>query len=189
MKNSVGRFARFFICSIICLLVACFSAHAESSGSKEWEFQLSLYGWLDGQTGTVATLPGLPPTDIDVDFYDDILGNINFALFLVGEAHKGRWGGRLDIAYTDIEDENALPNAILWSSADSRTKSWMVSAAGLYRLVERPACICRCGRRHTVLEHRFGAVAARRIAAGPEYLQQGGLDRPHRRLERPVVSG
>lgn len=137
MENSVGRLSRFFFCGIIWFLVACFSAHAESSGSKEWEFQLTLYGWLAGQNGTVATLPGLPPTDVDVDFYDDILGNINFALFLVGEAHKGRWGGLLDIAYTDIEDENALPNAILWSSADSRTKSWMVSAAGLYRLVER----------------------------------------------------
>jgi len=95
MKNSVGRFARVFICGIICLLVACFSAHAESSGSKEWEFQLTLYGWLAGQNGTVATLPGLPPTEIDIDFFDDILGNINFALFLVGEAHKGRSGREL----------------------------------------------------------------------------------------------
>jgi len=137
MKNSVGGFSRVFIYGIICLLVACFSVQAESSTSNEWEYQLTLYGWLAGQNGTVATLPGLPPTDIDVDFYDDILGNINFALFLVGEAHKGRWGGLLDIAYTDIEDENALPNGILWSSAISRTKSWMVSAAGLYRLVEK----------------------------------------------------
>jgi len=137
MKNLVNRFARVFICGICWLLIACFSAHAESNGGQEWEFQLTLYGWLAGQNGTVATLPGLPPTDIDVDFYDDILGNINFALFLVGEAHKGRWGGLLDIAYTDIEDENALPNGIFWSSADSRTKSWMVSAAGLYRLVEK----------------------------------------------------
>ncbi len=119
MKNLVNRFARVFICGICWLLIACFSAHAESNGGQEWEFQLTLYGWLAGQNGTVATLPGLPPTDIDVDFYDDILGNINFALFLVGEAHKGRWGGLLDIAYTDIEDEDALPNGIFWSSADS----------------------------------------------------------------------
>ena len=80
---------------IICLLVACFSAHAETSGSKELEIQLTLYGLLVGHNGTVATLPGLPPTEIDIDFFDDILGNINFALFLVGEAHKGRSGREL----------------------------------------------------------------------------------------------
>ena len=56
---------------------------------------LTHYGWLVGQNGTVATLPGLPPTEIDIDFFDDILGNINFALFLVGEAHKGRSGREL----------------------------------------------------------------------------------------------
>jgi hypothetical protein len=80
MKNSVNRSVGVFLCGLCWSLIACFSAHAESNGGQEWEFQLTLYGWLAGQSGTVATLPGLPPTDVDVDFYDDILGNIKFAL-------------------------------------------------------------------------------------------------------------
>ncbi len=125
------------ICSMLCVLFMCVSAQAQSKSADQWTFQVAPYAWLAGQKGTVATLPGLPPTDIDVDFYDDILGNINGALFLIGEARNGRWGVLADIAYTDIEDEDPTPYGIFWSSTTSRTKSWMVSAAGLYGLVEK----------------------------------------------------
>lgn len=162
MKNSVNKSIGVFLCGVCWSLIACFSVYAESNGGQEWEFQLTLYGWLAGQNGTVGTLPGLPATDIDVDFYDDILGNINFALFLVGEARKGRWGGLLDIAYTDIEDENAFPNGVLWSSADSRTKSWMITAAGLYRLVEKPRAFLDAvgGIRYWNVDSEFSLTAA-----------------------------
>ena len=59
---------------------------------EEWTFKLAPYGWLAGQNGQVGTLPGLPAADIDVNFYDDIAGNINGALMLVGEAQKGDFG-------------------------------------------------------------------------------------------------
>lgn len=136
MKNSLNKVTRFIICGVLCTLVWCLSAYAESNSSDKWEFQLTLYSWLAGQEGTVATLPGLPPADIDVDFWDDILGNINGALMLVGEARKGRYGIFTDIMYIDIEAKDSTPGPF-FSSIKSRTKSWIVSAAGLYRLVER----------------------------------------------------
>ena len=136
MKNLLGKVSRFIICGVLYTLVWCFPAYADVNSSDKWEFQLAPYAWLAGQKGKVATLPGLPPTDIDVDFYDDILGNINGALMLVGEARKGRYGMVIDVAYTDIEFEDSTPGPF-FSSIKSRTKSWMVSAAGLYRLVER----------------------------------------------------
>jgi hypothetical protein len=118
--------------SLICVL----TVNAESSSSNKWEFQLAPYAWLAGQKGEVATLPGLPKADIDYDFYDDIAGNIKGAFFLVGGARKGRYGLVADIAYTDVEIEDATPGP-LFSSLKSRTKTWIVSAAGLYRMVER----------------------------------------------------
>jgi hypothetical protein len=49
MINSVNRFASVFIWGICWLLISCFSARAESNnGGSEWEFQLTLYGWLAG---------------------------------------------------------------------------------------------------------------------------------------------
>jgi hypothetical protein len=117
-------------------MLCCFSAYADSKGSDQWNFQVAPYAWLAGQKGTVATLPGLPSADIDIDFYDDVFGNIKGALFLVGEARKGRFGVVMDVAYTDIEMEDPTPGP-LFSTVKSRTKSWIVSAAGLYRLAER----------------------------------------------------
>ena len=136
MKLSMKKIEFLFFCTI-CLMVGYSSAQAESRSRDKWHFQIAPYVWLAGQNGTVATLPGLPPADIEVDFYDDILGNINFAGMLVGEARKGRFGLVADIVYTDIETEAPTPYGVLYSAVNSRTKSWMVSAAGLYRLMER----------------------------------------------------
>ena len=55
---------------------------------------------------------------------------------LVGEARKGRFGMVMDVAYTDIEMEDPTPFGVFYSALSSRTKSWIVSVAGFYRLVE-----------------------------------------------------
>lgn len=120
---------------IVCSITLCFAADTQSESAGKWQFQVAPYAWLAGQKGTVATLPGLPATDIDVDFYDDIWGNINGALYLVGEARKDNLGVFLDVEYVDIEDEEATPGPF-FSKVKSRTKSWLVSAAGFYRLIQ-----------------------------------------------------
>lgn len=112
-----------------------FAAYA-ANGGDAWEFHLAPYGWLAGQKGSVATLPGLPPADIDVSFSDDILGNINGALMLVGEARKGQFGFAMDVAYTDIESDAAIPGQY-FTTLTSQTQSWIVSAAGFYRFLEK----------------------------------------------------
>lgn len=106
-----------------------------TGGDDSVQFQIAPYVWLAGQNGTVATLPGVPPADIDIDFYDDILGNLNGALMLVAEARKGPFGIVTDIAYTDIEIDTPTPGDN-FSILTSQTKSWIVSGAGFYRLFE-----------------------------------------------------
>ncbi len=135
MRNSC-RFSILLLCGILFFQILSISAYADPTSGDKWKFQLAPYAWLAGQKGKVATLPGLPPSDIEVDFYDDILGNINLAGMLVGEARKGRYGLFTDIVYTDIEAEDPTPLGIFYSGVNSLTKSWMVSVAGLYRLVE-----------------------------------------------------
>ena len=76
--------AKKFLIGLFLLPIFSIPAHAETDEKDTWRFQVAPYAWLAGQKGTVATLPGLPPADIDVNFYDDVLGNINGALFLVG---------------------------------------------------------------------------------------------------------
>ena len=121
----------FSLFSFSCLL----SAHAIGADADNWEFQLAPYGWLAGQSGQVGTFPNLPPAEIDIDFYDDVLGNINGAFMLVGEARKRNFGIITDIVYTDIEIDGATPGPY-FSTLASRTKSWIITASGFYRLQE-----------------------------------------------------
>ena len=99
MNLSHPKPLRSILWCLLFLLIFSLPVHAATADNDTWHFQLAPYGWLAGQNGKVATLPPLPPSDIDIDFYDDILGNINGAFFLVGEARKGRLGVVADIAY------------------------------------------------------------------------------------------
>jgi hypothetical protein len=126
----------FISVSAIFLLFYCFLAsnQAVAEASDSWEFHIAPYAWLAGLDGSVATLPGLPPADIDIDFYDDILGNINGAFMLVGEARKDRFGITMDVVYTDIESDSAVPGQN-FTTLTSQTTNWIVSAAGFYRMM------------------------------------------------------
>ena len=128
MKRVVLKVLVLFAMGLLGSLSFCLAANAQSccDGGDKWEFQISPYAWLAGQKGRTATLPGLPAADIEVDFFDDILGNINGSLMLLGEARKGRWGLVADLIYTDIEAEDKTPGT-LFSSIKSRTKSWIVT--------------------------------------------------------------
>lgn len=136
MSRSISRFSTALLCGVLLTAFSTISGHAESDRGDQWRFQLAPYAWLAGQEGTVATLPGLPPADIDIDFWDDIVGNINGGLFLVGEARRGRFGLVTDVAYVDIEVEEKTPGSV-FSSVTSGTESWIVSVAGFYRVVEK----------------------------------------------------
>jgi hypothetical protein len=123
-------------CSLLFLFLVSSSASFAASSGDSWEFTIVPYGWLAGQEGTVSTLPSLPPADIDVSFSDDILGNIQGALMLMGEARKGSFGFTADVAYTDIESDAAIPGEN-FTTLTSQSQSWIVSAAGFYRFLEK----------------------------------------------------
>lgn len=154
----------FFLFAVIAL-----PSPSTAAENDKWHFQLAPYAWLAGQDGTVATLPGLPPADIDIDFWDDILGNINGALFLVGEVRKNRFGVFMDIAYVDIQIDNATAGP-LFSSVVSQTESWIVSGAGFYRMVEQPGAFLDflAGFRYwsvdSTLELRPGLLPGRKVS-------------------------
>jgi hypothetical protein len=130
------KYVAGWMASILLALFLAFPVHAGTKTGDTWHFQLGTYAWLSGQKGTLATRPGLPAVDVDLDFYDDIAGNINGAFALIGEVHKGRVGVVGDVNYSDIEDDEATAGPF-FSTLTSRTKTWIASAAGFYRLIER----------------------------------------------------
>lgn len=137
MRLSCRKFSLLLLSPVLLLLLQINTSYSAEAKDGQWQFQLAPYAWLAGQNGSVATLQGQPAVDIDIDFWDDILGNINGAIFLVAEARKGRFGLLADVAYTDIELEENTPSSY-FSSISSQTKTWMVTASGFYRVVDAP---------------------------------------------------
>jgi hypothetical protein len=131
MKNGTA-----FVGSMLVVFFLALPVHGETDAGDTWHFQLGTYGWMSGQKGTLATLPGLPAADVDIDFYDDIAGNINGAFSLIGEVRKGKVGVVADVNYSDIEDDEATPGP-LFSTLTSQTKTWIASMAGFYRFFEQ----------------------------------------------------
>ncbi|MCB2226032.1 MAG: hypothetical protein KQH53_05080 [Desulfarculaceae bacterium] len=133
MKRLLGR---WWIVALMLGLVFCAAPARAGSGGNEWKFQVAPYAWLAGLKGSTSTLPGLPAANINIDFYDDVLGNLNGALMLLGEVQRGRLGFVADVAYTDIESSNSTPGPF-FSSADTRSKTLMISGSLFYRLLEK----------------------------------------------------
>ena len=124
MTHNRYRLIILLFCGLLFIQIPPFSANAGPSSGDQWEFQLAPYAWLAGQNGKVATLPGLPPADVDVDFYDDIWGNINLAGMLVGEARKGRYGLFMDIVYMGhdtfkIKDQKLVRTFPIYNQGDT----------------------------------------------------------------------
>lgn len=138
MSIKIFTLLRLLFGGIFIFLTLCHPVYGETASDNTWQFRLAPYAWLAGMDGTVATLPGLPPADIDMDFWDDIVKNVDGAIFLVGEARKGSFGVFMDIAYVDIEQDGNTPGPY-FSSVSVTTESWILSATGLYRFVDQPA--------------------------------------------------
>ena len=135
MKSYRHRVLVPVLCCLLSLLTLSPSFIFASDEEDSWKFHIVSYAWLAGQEGTVGTLPGLPPADIDINFTDDILGSINGALMMIGEARKGSFGLSMEVTYSDIESDIGIPGQYFITTT-SRSKTWMVSASAFYRLLE-----------------------------------------------------
>ena len=188
MRHLSIKYVGDWFASIIVALFLAFPAHAETKTGDTWHFQLGTYGWLSGQKGTLATQPGLPAADVDIDFYDDIAGNINGAFSLIGEVRKGRLGVVADVNYSDIEDDEATPGP-LFSALTSRTKTWIASMAGFYRLVEQGPCLSGRHGRAAILVRGFVSQTGGRHSARQGNFQQRGVGGPDHRTQGAHAPG
>ena len=95
---------RFKLTMTAALLIAG-TSEAAAAEPDEWEFGLNVYAWVAAIKGTTSG-----GGDIDIPF-SDIVSNLDMALMLGGEAHKGKWSILSDFIYMDLSDKkNVAPN-------------------------------------------------------------------------------
>lgn len=107
-----------------------------------WQFEVSLYGWFPGISGTTSFPPSGSGPRIDVSM-GDVLDALKFAFFGTFEARKGPWGVWTDLAYADLGASHGTtltvrqpnqPPVNVRANADLDIKTWIWTVAGLYGL-------------------------------------------------------
>jgi len=68
MRRPALKWFRKASVATLLLIAASFPVNAADVSIERWAFQLTPYAWLAGQNGKVASFPGVPPVDVDVDF-------------------------------------------------------------------------------------------------------------------------
>ena len=118
MLQSASKFraSLLAVAAVICVPGPLF---AQESG--QWSYSVTPYGWLAGFEGDVATLSGVPETNVDLSF-GDVLDNLDFAFMAAAEARKGRYGLFFDLVYADIEPSSTFgPRGFSSVSVNSET--------------------------------------------------------------------
>ena len=95
------------------LLFAPFHASAQAAAEK-WNFSVMPYLWLPSMEGTLRYGPpaaGGASPNVSVDA-DTLLGALDMALMLSGEARKGRWLVATDVIYLDLSSDTSAVRSI-----------------------------------------------------------------------------
>ena len=100
----------------------------DDKGDSDWEFLFAPYIWGTAIKGT-SQVGALPPVDIDASF-SDIASNLNMALSLHTELHRGKWALVIDPFWASLEaDAEAGP-----ADVNSKIDQFILEAWGAYKL-------------------------------------------------------
>jgi hypothetical protein len=123
-------------------LAAAAPLAAQAQASQPWQFEVSIYGWFPGISGTTSFPPNGNGPSADVSM-GDVLDALKFAFFGTFEARTGQWGVWTDLAYADLGASRnttltvhppRLPPAKVNADVDLDLKTWIWTLAGLYGL-------------------------------------------------------
>ncbi|HVE16216.1 MAG TPA: hypothetical protein VNB29_05740 [Chthoniobacterales bacterium] len=101
--------------------------------NSKWSFTLEPYGWLPGLVGDVG-IKGFPASHIDYS-PKTLLSNLQWGVFMKGEARYGRWGLLGDGMFVDLKAD-ADPSGPLYKSASLSIQQGMAQLALAYRVWE-----------------------------------------------------
>lgn len=118
----------------VALLLGTVPALAQQNAAEPWQFEANIYLW--GAGIGMETARG---QEVDLSF-SDIINSLNMSFMGGVSAQRGRWSLFSDIVYLNIEQKTDLKGGRLGliegTRADVTVKSWIITAAGGYALVD-----------------------------------------------------
>ena len=115
------------------IIVPCGNLLAEESSDEGWSYSFAPYLWGTSLKGQVATLPGVPPADLDIPL-SDILENLDFGLMAAFGARKGKLALYGDLFYSNISADTDTPGPLFSGAEYDQTLSFVTVGAS-WRLV------------------------------------------------------
>lgn len=112
------------------LALCCFPIVGQAQ--EGWEWRIAPYLWGTTLSGTAATVPGLPPVEVDASF-SDILDNLDFAGMVALQARNGRWGFSGDVQYVKLNAASG-PIGPNYGQAQAKIKNTIVSLYADYQV-------------------------------------------------------
>ncbi|MGD8629712.1 MAG: hypothetical protein PVH38_03370 [Gammaproteobacteria bacterium] len=118
------------------LALAIPAGAADPGGSSDWAFDVGIYAW----TPSMEVTPD-DGNSVKMSF-SDILDNLDMTFMGVFGARKDKWSLLGDVIYMKLSDtlsgSRKLPNIpeTVTGKVDAEMKSWIVTAAGGYNLVD-----------------------------------------------------
>lgn len=148
---------------------------------QDWNYRAHLYLWGLGMDGQVGTGDITVPVDVD---FEDILENLNGALLLGGEAHRGRWGLVIDGMFMRLGTEEPV-QVPFFSMADIELNVNIVDMQLAYRVLEseRYWLELLAGARYTYMQQKLD------LTADPEGIaafSASVVDEVQRQIQRSV---
>ena len=125
----------FLLAAMIVVVGPAHRAWAQGQATGPWKWTVAPYVWGSGLAGRVATVPGLPPVDVDAGF-GDILDNLELGGFVGFAGHDGRYGISGDIQYIRLSNTSTTPGPA-FSSATVEAETAIVTLMGEYQLNTR----------------------------------------------------
>lgn len=101
--------------------------------ASDWAFSLAPYGWLPALHSSI-TINEFPRLEVRAGPID-VLAKLDWAVFLRGEARKGRWGVLADGMYAQFS-AGADPRGPLYTSASATLRQSIASLALAFRVID-----------------------------------------------------
>ena len=113
---------------------------AEKEGG--WAFSIAGYLWMAGLKGDEGVVGAGPAANVDLDF-KEITETLDFAMMMIMETRKGKWGILNDFIYIQVSGDLQLPGP-LESKMELDQMSLIDTLAVSYRVVEEKKVTLDC---------------------------------------------
>lgn len=169
--RSRRRIAGWMVCASLTAIAATARAEAQQTSTSPdgWQFSLTPYLWLAGQSGNVRIGQVIPGRNVDAHI-SNIWRDLDFGMMATFEARKDRWAIIVDGFYVNVSTTSDPILGGRLGTARLQLDNGIVQAAGAYRILpsDKAPVDLIAGLRYTNLNAKLSFSPSPVLPAGDQ---------------------